>query len=231
LLNDAASGEDIWNRLVKLHANSLMVLNGHWIQGGPYNPAHLHSGARHAYLGSQADAGQIVHQLFTNYQEEPNAGDGWFTLIRFKPSLGRIAVWQVKTFNCTANCTDTGSPGDSYEITYRPPRVAANQAPEVNAGTDQKVTLPGAALEGSVRDDGLPLGSVVTSAWTRASGPGQAIFTDPKVPKTMATFSAPGVYVLRLTASDTELSAYDEVEITVEQPGEHPRDQIRRRRR
>lgn len=46
-----------------------------------------------------------------------------------------------------------------------------NQAPSVNAGADQSITLPnGATLNGTVTDDGLPSGSLVT-LWSQISGP------------------------------------------------------------
>jgi parallel beta-helix repeat protein len=99
---------------------------------------------------------------------------------------------------------------------------AANQAPSVNAGADQNVTLAaGAALNGTASDDGLPNppGSVTTT-WSQVSGPGTATCADPSAIDTTATFSIEGTYVLRLTADDSELSASDEITVTVTpQPG------------
>ncbi len=92
-----------------------------------------------------------------------------------------------------------------------------NQVPAVSAGPDQAVTLPAsAALDGTVSDDGLPNPpGAVTAAWSQLSGPGTVTFGDPGAVDTTASFSASGVYVLRLTASDSELSASDDVTITV----------------
>jgi parallel beta-helix repeat protein len=94
---------------------------------------------------------------------------------------------------------------------------AANQAPSVNAGADQTVTLSaGAALNGTVSDDGLPSPpGTVTTTWSQVSGPGTATCADPNAVDTTASFSKDGIYVLRLTADDSELSAGDEVTITV----------------
>ena len=47
------------------------------------------------------------------------------------------------------------------------------------------------------------------------SGPGTVTFANPNAVSTTAGFSEAGIYVLRLTAGDTELSSYDEVQITV----------------
>jgi PKD repeat protein len=95
-----------------------------------------------------------------------------------------------------------------------------NLPPVVRAGPDQTITLPaGASLPGTVTDDGLPNPpGTVTSGWTTASGPAQANFASPSSPGTTATFPTSGTYVLRLTGNDGELSAYDEVTITVNAP-------------
>ena len=96
--------------------------------------------------------------------------------------------------------------------------AVGNQAPVVSAGGDQTVTLPGGAtLSGSATDDGLPNPpGVLTTAWSQDSGPVPgAIFANPAQPATTAAFSAPGIYVLRLTAADGALSQSSTVRITV----------------
>src|SRR5205807_8449745 len=54
------------------------------------------------------------------------------------------------------------------------PVPPVNQAPHVNAGTAQTITLPAtASLSGSVTDDGLPNPPAATTlAWSKTSGPG-----------------------------------------------------------
>jgi RHS repeat-associated protein len=90
-----------------------------------------------------------------------------------------------------------------------------NQAPVVNAGADQTVNLPAPiSLQGSATDDGLP-SNTLNVTWSRVSGPGNVTFTTPSSLFTSATFSAAGVYVLRLTANDLVLTSTDEVQITV----------------
>ncbi len=82
----------------------------------------------------------------------------------------------------------------------------ANRAPQVNAGPDQTLTLPNAAsLTGSATDDGLPAGSTLTFNWSVMSGPGAVIFGNSGAAVTTASFSVAGNYVLKLTASDTQL--------------------------
>jgi hypothetical protein len=94
---------------------------------------------------------------------------------------------------------------------------ATNQAPTVDAGPDQSIVLPDAAvLDGTVTDDGLPdPPGAVTTTWSMASGPGTVTFGDAGSVDTTASFSVAGTYVLGLTADDGELSVADEVTVTV----------------
>ena len=96
-----------------------------------------------------------------------------------------------------------------------------NQAPQVNAGADQTITLPANAnLAGTVTDDGLPNPpATVTVSWTQDSGPGTVTFGNANVASTTATFSTAGTYVLRLTANDSALSTSDTMQVTVNPAG------------
>ena len=84
---------------------------------------------------------------------------------------------------------------------------AGNQPPVASAGPDQFVLAPVATanLSGFASDDGLPEGSSLTVAWSLVSGPGAVTFGNPTAVATTVTLSAPGLYVLRLTAFDGEL--------------------------
>lgn len=100
-------------------------------------------------------------------------------------------------------------------ITVKP----TNKAPVVNAGPDLVITLPGTAtLNGTATDDGLPVGSTLSVLWSVASGPGQAGFNPLNRAASIATFNTPGMYVLRLTASDSELTTSDTVNVEVRPP-------------
>jgi hypothetical protein len=84
-------------------------------------------------------------------------------------------------------------------------------APTEDSGPTATAT---ATLAGSASDaDNDPL----TTTWSVISTPagGSATFDYASAPDTTATFTALGEYVLRLTASDGLVSAYDEVTITV----------------
>jgi len=94
--------------------------------------------------------------------------------------------------------------------------VEPNQPPEVDAGPDLVVSpTTTALLAGGATDDDLPVPPALTFAWTQESGPGAASFTDATSAATTATFTQPGAYVLRLTASDGALARFDETTVTV----------------
>ena len=84
--------------------------------------------------------------------------------------------------------------------------------PTVNAGLDQVILVASATLDGTVTQD-TPCGTL-TTAWSKTSGPGTVTFGDASPVDTTASLSSAGTYVLRLTATDTCGSAYDEVTIT-----------------
>ncbi|HKV12875.1 MAG TPA: LamG-like jellyroll fold domain-containing protein, partial [Thermoanaerobaculia bacterium] len=71
-----------------------------------------------------------------------------------------------------------------------------------------------ATLHGTATDDGLPSGQLTTS-WDKVSGPGSVSFAQPAQLTSAATFSQPGEYTLRLTASDSALSASDLTKVTL----------------
>ncbi|MDS4058934.1 MAG: hypothetical protein RKP73_10220, partial [Candidatus Contendobacter sp.] len=99
---------------------------------------------------------------------------------------------------------------------------STNQAPQVNAGGDQTITLPvnQVPLTGTVTDDGLPNPpGAVTITWSKDSGPGTVTFGNANAASTTATFSAAGTYVLKLTAGDGDKSTSDTVTITVNPAG------------
>jgi hypothetical protein len=85
-------------------------------------------------------------------------------------------------------------------------------------------------LDGAVLDDGSPdPPGALTVTWSVVSGPGVVTFSDASSVDTTATFSATGTYILRLTVDDSELSASDQLSVTVNSAHAHtiqvPQDQ------
>ncbi|MBL9113697.1 MAG: PKD domain-containing protein [Verrucomicrobiaceae bacterium] len=90
-----------------------------------------------------------------------------------------------------------------------------DEAPQVAvlSPREQNLGIPSGAklwLEGMVADEGSP-----TLAWSKVSGPGTVSFGTPMNLNTLASFSAGGVYVLRLTANDGTFAGSADVTVTV----------------
>jgi hypothetical protein len=95
-----------------------------------------------------------------------------------------------------------------------PPPVG-NAAPHAVATLDGSFRQAGQArLNGEVKDDALPRRGTLTAAWSKVSGPGTVIFGDPTTPSTVATFTEPGDYTLRLTATDGARTRSSSVAVT-----------------
>jgi len=94
-----------------------------------------------------------------------------------------------------------------------------NDPPEVNAGNDIYTTTNATVqLEGSVTDDRKPKSKKLRIQWEVLEGPGLARFSKSSSPTSKATFSKPGVYMLRLKGHDGELWASDLLYVAVLAP-------------
>jgi hypothetical protein len=94
------------------------------------------------------------------------------------------------------------------------PPPSVNVAPYALATVDSSFRQAGQAqLAGVVKDDALPQGKL-TATWSKVSGPGTVIFANPNAPSTLATFTQPGDYALKLTASDGARTSESTVDIT-----------------
>ncbi|MEE9344048.1 MAG: hypothetical protein V3U88_00410 [Methylococcales bacterium] len=96
-----------------------------------------------------------------------------------------------------------------------------NQAPAVDAGPGQTITLPlnEVNLDGTVSDDGLPAPDELVTTWSKVNGPGTVIFADTNAVDTTTSFDTEGTYVLRLTADDGSQSVFDELTVIVNAAG------------
>ncbi len=167
------------------------------------------------YNGDPASGGILLGTARTSVSLQP----GTFEDVTLTLPGGTLAspVWVVADDNGTGHGlhTELSESNNKYNshvyLTLTP-----NQPPVVNAGADQEFEFTSPAvstsLSGVAGDDGLPINQL-THSWTMASGTGNAIFADASSLTTTVSFDQPGVYVLRLTASDDELSAYDVVSI------------------
>jgi len=114
--------------------------------------------------------------------------------------------------------------GDFWNVTPVLTTVTVvNAPPTVSAGTNQSLDFPSfASLTGTATDDNLPnLPDKLTYKWTQVSGTGDTTFGDNEILSTTADFTQAGVYILRLTVSDGELSTFNEVIINFGGPEQY----------
>ena len=74
------NGELLWSKLLSQYSNISVVVSGHITKN-------LH--ARRSDVGV---AGNFVHQLFANWQDWTNGGNGYLRIMKFSPSQNRIRV-------------------------------------------------------------------------------------------------------------------------------------------
>ncbi len=126
------------------------------------------------------------------------------------------------TYVLRLTVNDGALPGqDEVSITVNP-LIVVNQAPVVNAGANQNITLPvnSVNLAGTATDDGLPNPpAAVTTVWSKTSGSGNVAFANANALSTTASFSQAGTYILRLTASDSVRTGYDELLVSITAQG------------
>jgi hypothetical protein len=94
----ANDGDDLWAKLVSRHANLHWVQNGHHVDGNV------------AYRADPGQAGNTVHQVFANWQESPNGGDGWMQLVTLSKQYAR-----VQTFSPTLGLVNR-APGYTFTV-------------------------------------------------------------------------------------------------------------------
>jgi hypothetical protein len=83
-----------------------------------------------------------------------------------------------------------------------PPTLTASMGEEFN-------------LFGSAHDEGLPRDRKFVVEWKMLKGPGTVTFTIPGSARTKATFSAPGLYELELSATDGEFTERTRLNVKV----------------
>jgi hypothetical protein len=145
------------------------------------------------------DASDLTHELW-NTAMNP-ARDGFGNFAKFNTPV----VANGKVFLATF----------SKQVVVYGPISSTNAYPTVTAGPSEvTVVLPDTlALAGTASDDGAP--GPLTTRWVQVSGDGVATFANADALLTTVAFSAPGDYVLRLTASDGAVATGADVRVSV----------------
>jgi hypothetical protein len=157
-------GDPLWDDLISQYPNVIMVLSGHFTSV---------SASRRADLGVN---GNLVNQLFANYQEQPNGGNGWLRILTFHPASNTI---DVKTYSPYLQQYKTDA-DNQFTINYHDPGMVT--------GSGQ--------ITGRVRTTSCQsvAGATVTagSASTTTDSNGNFSLTVPAPANTSVSVSAPG---------------------------------------
>jgi len=159
------------------------------------------------------------------------------------PQAYRIQYWDGNKFITVKNASGLGLENNRYNITTFDPvqttrlRLEADSVdrflgtilewmvfqeenspdhpPVVTAGVDRIVMSDGKTyLSGSVKS----VTPVTRTVWSKKYGPGNVVFADAGSMNTTLTFSAPGDYVLAMTATEGDLASSSTLKVTVSQP-------------
>jgi hypothetical protein len=140
---------------------------------------------------------------------------------RLDPALLRAGenTLAVEVHQNAASSSDLG-----FDLALVAMVLPSNRAPTVSLGGERLLSAPGTVvLDAQFSDDGLPLPPGVPAfAWTQVSGPGAVGFSDPKSPRTSATFDRPGNYVVAFEAADGVLTTRQELRLQVGSESRRP---------
>jgi hypothetical protein len=133
------------------------------------------------------------------------AGEGATRTLQALPKFGSSGRVRVKI---------TVSDGEARVARDFEIRVGrANHTPVANAGPDQSVFGTNVAwLAGTATDD---TSDCLTTSWSVVAGPSDVEFVNASSLNTAVRFRTHGVYTLRLSVSDGELTDSDDVTIVV----------------
>jgi hypothetical protein len=81
------SGEEMWQKLVSKKPSIAYVFNGHFLINNTWAKNGLHG-----LISSVGDNGNLVHQIFVNYQDDTAWGNGYFMRLKFQPSINKVSV-------------------------------------------------------------------------------------------------------------------------------------------
>ncbi len=111
-------------------------------------------------------------------------------------------------------------PGPILEFMVIQAKDSPDHPPVITAGTDRSVMLNGRTyLSGSVKS----VTPVTRLTWNKTAGPGDVVFSNPGELKSTATFSAPGDYVLTVTAEEKDLRSSSDLKVRVTLPPKEER--------
>ena len=143
----------------------------------------------------------LTHAGVTTGTSERMLQSNW-NLVEGAPALSKIDYARVPKGTCLNRPPAVRVLGVTARPNAPPPSISGTLTEEVN-------------LFGSAHDEGLPRGKGLIVGWKMLKGPGTVTFSIPGSARTKATFSAPGLYELELSASDSEFTETTRLNVTI----------------
>ncbi len=164
--SEGNSGQVVWQKLLEKKPNVILVTSGHLVS------------TRTAHRTDLGANGNIVNEIFTNFQDDANGGNGYLRILTYHPSADRI---DVKTYSPYLNLYRTSS---EYQFSL----------PINNDGN----TATLGAISGKVRSSSCtPIpGAQVSTAGVTATTASTGLYTLPGL-----TPNGEGGYSLSVTAN------------------------------
>jgi len=173
-----STGDDLW-KVLRKYPNISMVLNGHLTAG------------QAAHRSDIGDNGNLVNEIFANYQTFPNGGDGWLRIITFHPSANSISIQTFSPFLNRFNTDDD----NEFTLFYHNPHL------QTGAGT----------LSGMVRSvsDCTPIaGATVSTSGRSATTDAEGRYSM-SVPPGSYQVTVSGAGINRAEKSETVRDGFD----------------------
>ena len=206
------NGEQLWNAVIRKHSNIQFVISGHVVPGCGYTcPPNIHYGGLQgsSTLISQGDSGNLVYQMFVNFQENANGGDGFFRLLELNPHAHTVTA---ETYSPTTNQFMTTSENAFVLQNVDLSAAAGSIRPPLAVAVFNKTQIAGKlyGFDASESQD-IASGNRLTYKWD--FGDGTAAVTGRTVTHTYAVPNIPSgsnpdpYYTVSMTATDPSSKA------------------------
>ncbi len=177
-------GEDMWWKLVRNYANVRMVLSGH---------VNTQDGTGHRVdLGAN---GNLVNQMLSDYQSDPQGGGGYLRVLRISLSQNRVSVMTYSPYS------DSFMTDDHNQFTVPYLASGSNSTPGTISGKVTNVTTCQPVAGASISFSG---GSTVSAADGTFSMPAPAM-QSMQISASMVSFTSSSLFATS-TADPTEPS-------------------------
>lgn len=185
------TGQDMWDKLVKKHENIRYVFNGHFIVFDYYNGVQQPSPAKGltGLIQATGENGNLVNQIFVNYQDDTAGGRGYFMRLKFKPTTNKV---DVSFYSAVLNQND--------------PRMTAYTIDDRSLAIKNSITSTGViSSESEIRTAGSFRSEALNNAQVAYVGNDHRIISNPNMRyiEKEDHGTAAGLYVLPKVTSDT----------------------------